>query len=156
MSSCTFLHQLWCPLTSVRRGHPVKRKRDGTDGGDAERGRGQPEEHLLPRGAEGAGDVPSGGGPPGVHAAALPHGLAHGQHQEPAAQRRLLPAVGVVAAAPQASSPPPACIIAPPAPVCAASASCWLSNSSHEFNIHHFYMSWSFKSYWKVPRVSNA
>ena len=93
----------WRPCSSLCRRHPVKRERDGTDGGDAKRGRGQPEEHLLPRGAQGPGDVPSGGRSPGVHASALPHSLAHGQHQEPAAQRRLLPAVGVVAAAPPVS-----------------------------------------------------
>lgn len=37
------------------------------------------------------------------------------------------------------------CIISPPAPVCAASASCWLSNSSYKLNIHHFFYWLEFK-----------
>lgn len=85
------------------RRHPAQRERRGPDGGDAERSRGQPEEHLLPCGAQGPGDASTGGGHAGVHAATLPVAVAQRQHKEPAAKRRLLPTVGVLAAAAQVS-----------------------------------------------------
>lgn len=86
-----------------RRRYPAQREWCGPDGRDAERSCGQPEEHLLPCGAQGPGDASARGGHAGVHAAALPVAVAQRQHKEPAAKRRLLPTVGVLAAAAQVS-----------------------------------------------------
>lgn len=86
------------------RWHLVKRERVGLDGGYARRSRGQLEEHLLSRCAQGLGDASSGGKPSRVHTAALSHILTHRQHQEPTAQWWLLPTVGVMAAATQVST----------------------------------------------------
>lgn len=90
---------VWLPC----RRHPAQREWRGPDGRDAKRSCGQPEEHLLPRGAQGPGDASARGDHAGVHAAALPVAVAQRQHKEPAAKRRLLPTVGVLAAAAQVS-----------------------------------------------------
>lgn len=99
---------MWSVLSTSSppcRWHLVKRERGGLDGGDAGRGRGQLEEHLLSRRAQGPGDASSGRKHARVHVAALSLTLAHRQHQEPTAQWRLLAAVGVMAAATQVSTP---------------------------------------------------
>lgn len=86
------------------RWHLAKRERGGLDGGDARRSRGQLEEHLLSRCAQGVGDASSGRKPARVHTAALSHTLTHRKHQEPRSQWWLLPTVGVMAAATQVST----------------------------------------------------
>lgn len=88
-------------LPTPSRRHLTQRERRGSDGSDAERGRGEPEEHLVACGAQSPGDAAPRRGSAGGRAAAVPGVLARQHHQEPAAQQRLLPAVGVMAAAAQ-------------------------------------------------------